>query len=269
MPNHVKNIIRFSENASQDKIDELFQTVVGVDKHDEPIFDFNALIPMPESLNIEAGSVTQQAIKLYRAMQLSQKCMDETAAEKATRVYKIAELFQKRIDKEGNKIYILGQTSCRDIRKIPELLQRYIDNDGKEIYALGKKACKNIEQYGYADWYDWRIANWGTKWNSYDVTINKDEREVAFHTAWSFPGPIAAALTERFPDVDFIWDYADEDAGYGTGEFMYEGGEISYIELDGGSDEAYQMYISCWDDHDLYKDEDGRWKRRMLEDEWN
>lgn len=31
-----------------------------------------------------------------------------------------------------------------------------------------KQAKELIKKYGYADWYDWSIANWGTKWNAYN-----------------------------------------------------------------------------------------------------
>ncbi len=45
-------------------------------------------------------------------------------------------------------------------------------------------------KYGFDNWYDWRIANWDTKWNSYDVDVELDEMDrlyVSFLTAWSLP----------------------------------------------------------------------------------
>ena len=29
-----------------------------------------------------------------------------------------------------------------------------------------------VAKYGYDNWYDWSVFNWGTKWNAYDVTIS-------------------------------------------------------------------------------------------------
>ncbi len=301
MANYVKNIICFSIDASQEKIDKLFKTVIGTDDNGEMIFDFNVLVPMPESLNIERDTRTKDAIKLYQTVNSLQKCVDsnnkemstsgktdskktmkvrnvaqllqkcagmaspdETYAEKAMRVHKATQLLYENVNIYDKNIHnflsLVG--SARTIRayKIKELLLELIRTFDKEKYALGETACKNVEQYGYADWYDWRNANWGTKWNSFNVSIDEEERKVFFSTAWSFPEPIASAIIKQFPDMEFTWDYADENVGYGTGEFVYEKGEAKHIEFDGGSDEAYQMYIRCWGDHNLYKDENGNWK---------
>ncbi len=201
MANYVKNLIRFSRNISQKKIDEVFQTVIGADKNGKLLFDFNVLIPMPESLNIESGPRTKQAMELYRAVQLSQKCLDEA---------------------------------------------------DREMYALGETACNNVKLYGFANWHDWRLANWETERNSFNVEIDKKKRRVSFCTSWSFPEAIAIALTKRFPGVDFIWDYADEDASHGAGELVYKEKKISAVDFDGGSNEAYQIYNNCWNNDDLY-----------------
>ena len=69
-------------------------------------------------------------------------------------------------------------------------------------------------------WWDWRIQNWGTKWNSYDdyVEIVDDETvEYTFSTAWSPPEPVIAKLREQYPDVSITAFYDEpgmEIAGY-------------------------------------------------------
>lgn len=52
----------------------------------------------------------------------------------------------------------------------------------------------NISAYGFANWYDWRVANWGTKW---DIGLDSDldnrakidngSFTVSFCSAWSPP----------------------------------------------------------------------------------
>ena len=69
-------------------------------------------------------------------------------------------------------------------------------------------------------WYDWRLANWDTKWDAYDVVVtddDPDQLEVEFSTAWSPPEAICHALREQYPDVSISWFYDEpgcELAGY-------------------------------------------------------
>ena len=69
-------------------------------------------------------------------------------------------------------------------------------------------------------WYDWRIQNWDTKWDCYDVSIDDDDieqLEISFNTAWSPPEAICSAIREQYPDVSVSWFYDEpgcEIAGY-------------------------------------------------------
>lgn len=50
---------------------------------------------------------------------------------------------------------------------------------------------RNLELYGYKNWYDWNVANWGTKWDvGSDDTLGRiDDHtlEASFDSAWSPP----------------------------------------------------------------------------------
>ena len=69
-------------------------------------------------------------------------------------------------------------------------------------------------------WYDWRVQNWDTKWDAYDVVVTDDDPEsveIEFNTAWAPPEPICHALREQYPDVSISWFYDEpgcEIAGY-------------------------------------------------------
>ena len=70
-------------------------------------------------------------------------------------------------------------------------------------------------------WYDWRIQNWDTKWDCYDVNIVDDDpenMEIEFNTAWSPPEAICHALREKYEDTVAISWFFDEPgceiAGY-------------------------------------------------------
>ena len=70
-------------------------------------------------------------------------------------------------------------------------------------------------------WYSWRLQNWGTKWDCYEVDIDDSELEygfeVTFDTAWSPPEEICSAIKEQFEEVSVSW-FLDEPgmefAGY-------------------------------------------------------
>ena len=69
-------------------------------------------------------------------------------------------------------------------------------------------------------WYDWRLQNWDTKWDAYDVAVTDDDPdclEIQFETAWSPPEAICNELREQYPDLSISWFYDEpgcEIAGY-------------------------------------------------------
>ena len=69
-------------------------------------------------------------------------------------------------------------------------------------------------------WYDWRLQNWDTKWDAYDVCVTDaapETLEVEFNTAWSPPEAVCHALREQYPDLAVSWFYDEpgcEIAGY-------------------------------------------------------
>ena len=79
-----------------------------------------------------------------------------------------------------------------------------------------------FQSTGRADdrWYDWRLQNWDTKWDCYDVVVtddDPDQLEVEFDTAWSPPEAICNEIREQYPDLAISWFYDEpgcEIAGY-------------------------------------------------------
>ena len=70
-------------------------------------------------------------------------------------------------------------------------------------------------------WYNWRVQNWGTKWDCYTLEIDDSDLphgfEVTFETAWSPPEEVCSAIREQYPNVSISWFYDEpgcEIAGY-------------------------------------------------------
>ena len=96
---------------------------------------------------------------------------------------------------------------------------------------VGELPIKQTDRYGESlrfqstgeldnRWYDWRVQNWDTKWDAYDVEVvdpDPENMEITFNTAWSPPESICHALREQYPDVSVSWFYDEpgcEIAGY-------------------------------------------------------
>jgi hypothetical protein len=77
-------------------------------------------------------------------------------------------------------------------------------------------------------WWDWRVQNWGTKWeittDEAYIDTSKNEIRVSFATAWSPPTGIFDKLV---------------DDGYGVNALYYEGGCAFCGQYVDGSDETY------------------------------
>jgi len=108
-----------------------------------------------------------------------------------------------------------------------------------------------IKEYGFSDWYNWRLHHWDTKWNADEVYIN--DNEITFNTAWSNPKALLVALSKKYPNVEFQIKFSDEDFGYNVGSYTLLNGEPSEIDFpDGGTDEAYMMAMEIHSDTDYY-----------------
>lgn len=107
------------------------------------------------------------------------------------------------------------------------------------------------QKFDFDNWYDWRNANWGTKWNADEIHIC--DNEVEFNTAWANPLPIFIALSSKYADVEFDIMYADEDFGYNVGKYTLRGGEMYSMRIPkGGSKESYELAIEVQGDDDYF-----------------
>jgi len=102
----------------------------------------------------------------------------------------------------------------------------------KELYdgvspAPDDIAEANLEKYGAKDWYDWRVDNWGTKWDiEFDnvfITDNDTCLTSTFDSAWSPPIEAYEKLSDMGfkieavycePGMSFAGEYTTHDGDY-------------------------------------------------------
>ena len=202
MPNHVTNILEAK--------DIMLLPIYKTDGNGDKELDFNMIIPMPEELNITSGC-ERDLVSCYLTkaqdvgiMKAVKKYYDEDTMARLFPAPHI--LTQEEIDDIVSKYTATGKTFDD------------LANDGK-VYV------DNIIKYGYPDWYSWRCANWGTKWDSYDMQ-ETDTDTIEYLTAWSPAEPIVKKLSEMYPEKRFHLLYSDEFIGQFAGEQVYEGGKL-------------------------------------------
>lgn len=219
MPNWVRNVVTVSEDT-MNKIKEKYFT--------NGILDFNKIIPMPKTLNLTDGSITEEAI-YYAFLQKDKGKQDEIIkilSEKKEFMYDNYWDKLKEYNANGN------------FQEVYQKAKRFIaDEEASKLNItsleqLGDTYINNIKEYGSPTWYDWCVENWGTKWGVAGFSYN--ETTMIFDTAWVTPEPIFEKMSKELPNDLIEVKYADECyANYNNGILTFKNGlEDSKEELD-------------------------------------
>lgn len=132
-----------------------------------------------------------------------------------------------------NILEITGDIS--EINKLKSLVKATDINFSIENYFPIPENVDKIEGMGAEStvpaWYSWRIRNWGTKWDVYEVSEwndiiltgevpnNTGLSKITFLTAWATPFPALLKLSEIFPNLIIKCKFADEDMGSNCGSY--------------------------------------------------
>lgn len=181
MPNWCTNIIKANSQEDFNKIKKLL-----INENNR--VDFEILIPRPEDVDIPSPSyldcdkqLTEKIATLTRPL-LKQAKNQKDFVQKARDVLKdINEL---------DKFCAPHQSPSGII--IP------IDNHLKALY--------NLDRYKAADWFEWGILYWSTKWNADQEPAFIDQDSFEFDTAWN---PPFAVLEKLAQSADFSF-FAEE-----------------------------------------------------------
>ncbi len=127
----------------------------------------------------------------------------------------------------NNSLIIEGEDTT-----INELLKNA--NDEESNFSLEKLVPTPAEEKD--NWYSWRLANWGTKWNLGKVDFEQGEGYVSFNfeTAWAPPVEALATISKNYPDLSFDLTYDEPGADY-CGKATFQDGmqsdqQYSYSE---------------------------------------
>lgn len=82
------------------------------------------------------------------------------------------------------------------------------------------------EEFGEADWYQWRLWNWGCKWNAAETEINTDDNnpdptyfQVQFDSTWAPPRrwfeELCKLVDDSIASVEMYMEYGEQGDGFG------------------------------------------------------
>lgn len=180
--------------------------------------DFEKIVPMAEDLNIEAGNMESAAIEYV-------------IRECCGKVYL-------------GRSYYTGEA----IKARAKILDKAEEEIGREeLIEKGLRYITNIARHGYSTWHDWRIENWGTKWNAFDTEVI-DKDTVKFSTATATPETILRKLSMQRPDTVLEITWASDDVWGEAGHATMTDGFAEAVAYDRCSQKALDAYDYCWAD---------------------
>ncbi len=143
------------------------------------------------------------------------------------------------------------------------------DKENKNLFSLNnilpmppEDELDNVHLNVMPKWYNWRVENWGTKWDAYEVEMTRvDDKTLnyIFLTAWASPIYALVALSEKYPNLEFKLMFADEDIGNNCGYLQIVGGDIVQEDYPDDAD-GDELALDVWDLHDQYEFVDGEYR---------
>lgn len=216
MPNYAFNHLAIN-SADKKTLEDIEAFVMDPLEDGGKSFSLNRVIPMPESLNVEEGSLTDDRLRYY--------CLKaDMELPKILGMAAISSLnFSK---KEDGSLY-----SAKEY----EDEFKFCEKDSVE----GQKIYNNIVNYGSKTWYSWCCNNWNTKWDAFDsdsgfsysiLGDGSHEAFITFLTAWDAPFPVIEALSEKFPKAEFTL-HTSYEGGDDDTKVVFKGGDkLSFTE---------------------------------------
>ncbi len=87
-------------------------------------------------------------------------------------------------------------------------------HDPEERKEFDRVRASNLREYGSADWYDWKIEHWGTKWDVKAALVESRQHYLKydFESAWSPPLAWLRHVSACFPDAYFFLGFVEGDS---------------------------------------------------------
>lgn len=212
MPNWVYNIVTPINDVAKEFIKEWCLD-------DKNNFTFNKLIPMPEIFEYTSAPihpVTEEEFTKY--------------------------LETHKDNKNLVKDHI--QDGIAYIRHEGVTLNTYA------ITTIGMEKLKRM--FKYADWWEFRVNEWGCKWDA-DNCYDKEDSRYRFDTPWCSPYKFIEKMVKSCPTMELTWDWQEEQ-GFGESYRIVNGEVIITQSWDEPDVNTITLNLKFDDDSTLERD---------------
>ncbi|AUI65855.1 MULTISPECIES: hypothetical protein [Glaesserella] len=243
MPNWCQNKLHVTCHSEQ--MEQVKTKLFTQNDNGQWLLDFNLMVPMSESLYIESGSSGDKAMRfltLPKTKRINRALLQQYInTSQVDRIYAKAKHHRWKV---GDFIHWLKA-------RPDEQKMLWLD------LTLGEQYLSNLNQYGYKDWYDWSIANWGCKWNVHpdncQVVFEEDSIYCLFDTPWGPPDRWFGALCAAFPEIEFTLSFFESGMWF-AGEFVADM-DGSFYQVYKDDDEIRQFAEDVFDEEFICDDD--------------
>lgn len=162
---------------------------------------------------------------------------------------------------QANSRYSDNEFSMERFRPTPPKVLENNSGISEDKDAIIEALLGNTD-YDYDNWYEWRVANWGTKWDLADLSVDRTERTIFlnYNTAWAPNIPFWTYFSRVYPSLKITHSYIEEGMCF-IGEAQYQDGEVDdyCIDID---DDLWKLagatfdedgYVNNYDEASLWK----------------
>lgn len=218
--------------------------------------DFNKIVRMPEELGPDKTTYDDESIKgltlFMETSDLILNRMQEDPFFSAPVDRDIYEMLKKHID--GAKVPLTLKQAYKDDHYINKFIKGMTEKDFAHYFSIGGEQASNIEDYGGANWVDWRTRNWGTRFNAYDTKVG--DKTIDFKVDGTPALQAIINLSKKLPDhTPLAVMFAEEGFGKQVGYMLITDGQIdprSKLHMDNTARDAIDMNRDLWGIQDGY-----------------
>lgn len=124
---------------------------------------------------------------------------------------------------------------------------------------------EKLRDRGIPNWFNWNRDNWGCRDNAYGfhrLLERASPEKLLFEAGWTPPHKVVQKLSEMYPDITIVHQWADDNVGFDCGMREYKAGAYTEAYFQPGSREAYEYAAQVMDidlarDKQMYVSEDG------------